>query len=330
MACLQSSPWSGLQMLATVASMELEARKSLQTTGHFDWKYSWDNGSLTPPSFPMSECGTFDLSRSTSSQSSSSASSSSSLAQFQPQRHAYSPTSLAKPPKKRRIKTEIEDSMEESMYKVQKLDEDDSDKENRTPTRTKRRSNRSRKTSAGSDSSFSSTSSRSSTLFPTPPASPPIDYNALPPVPEPLAQNALEKFAEYNKLPEFISYDGPELMNMMYMTAVGEDFAIYSFRGQSFKLSLSETLTELQVLQAKTMIHNAVSVKYLSPNSQGKTIKKHEEAVHEDIDVNALIDTMVRENVLNKNGKEELRFVCQICKARGKDSFNYGAQSSLK
>ena len=220
--------------------------------------------------------------------------------------------------------------MEESMYKVQKIDEDDSDKENRTPSKTKRRSNRSRKTSAGSDSSFSSTSSRSSTLFPTPPASPPIDYNTLSPVPELLAQNALEKLQEYGKLPEFISYDGPELMNMMYMTDVSNDFAIYSFRSQSFKLSLPETLTEIQILQAKTMIHNAQSVKYLSPNSQGKTIKKHEEIVHEDIDVNALIDTMVRENVLNKNGKEELRFVCQICKARGKDSFNYGAQSSLK
>ena len=327
---MQSSPWSGLQMLATVASMELEARKSLQTTGHFDWRYSWDNGSLTPPSFPMSECGTFDLSRPVPAQSSSSPSPSS-LAQFQPQRHAYSPTSLAKPPKKRRIlKTDIEDAMEESMYKVQKLDEDDSDKENRTPSRSKRRSNRSRKASAGSDSSFSSTSSRSSTIFPTPPASPPIDYNTLPPLPEPLMQNALEKLAEYQKLPEFISYDGPELMNMMYMTSVTPNFAIYSFRSQSFKLSLSEPLTEMQILQANTMIHNAESVKYLSPNSQGKTIKKHEEVVREDIDVNALIDTMVRENVLNKNGKEELRFVCQICKARGKDSFNYGAQSSLK
>ena len=114
------------------------------------------------------------------------------------------------------------------------------------------------------------------------------------------------------------------------MTNVTRNFAIYSYRDKSFKLNLSEPLTDLQILQAKTMIHNAESVKYLSPNSQGKTIKKHEE-VHEDIDVNALIETMVREIVINKDGKEELRFVCQICKARGKEgTTSYGAQSSLK
>ena len=220
MACLQSSPWSGLQMLATVATYELEARNALQTFGHYDWKFSWDNRNQAP-AYPISECKAFDLSRPiptpSSTATTSSASSSSSQSSAQPQRHAYSP--IAKPPKKRRIKAEVEEAaIEESMYKVQKLDEDDSDKENRVPPLkiSRRRSNRSRKTSNGSDTSFSSTSSKSSAIFPTPPTSPPLDYNTLPHVPEPLAQNALEKLQELDKLPEFISYDGAEpTMNMM-------------------------------------------------------------------------------------------------------------------